>query len=198
MGSRAVLLVCRSAAAAAAARLAAPPGRSACRPRRHLDQDRTAVLRRLPAQPLAGRDADRFLRAAAEKAGFFDELGHVLAAPGRRTVPWNVKAARCCAISTLRRRRRPGVAARRGLGPGAGLRPGPARGRRPAAADPGPAGQRGGVHRRLPALLLATDGLAGVRVAPFQLLASEGASTTTGRTCGTSAWPTGSPPPSRT
>jgi hypothetical protein len=42
-----------------------------------------------------------------------------------------------------------------------------------------------------------TDGLTGVHIAPFQLLATDGAATTPGPTHGTSTWPIGWWPPTR-
>ena len=117
------------------------------------------------------------VRAAAEKAGLFDELGTSWLLLDAELLPVE-RQGRLAAARPVRRRRRrrPGLAARRGLGPGAGLRP---------RACPG----CGALLERTRARLAnaeaftaaylrycwATDGLAGVRVAPFQLLASEGA-----------------------
>ena len=160
MGSRAVLLVCRSPGAAPAVprllpplcqrpRLAAPgsawPGPGAIWTR----TGRPFFAREL-ASSLTGQ-----VGAAAEKAGLFDELGTSWLLLDAEVLPWNAKAGSLlrdqyaavgaaalaslpAAISVLEQAERP-RAARRG---------------RPAGADPVPAGQRGGVYRRLPALLL--------------------------------------------
>ena len=130
------------------------PPASACPlrpgPRRRLDQDRPAVL---PAS------ADGFAAGPAPRGGrggrAVRRARHVLAAPGRRTGPLE-RQGRLAAQGPVRGRRRgrPGLAPGRGLGPGAGGCPRPARRRRAAGPDQVAAGQRGRVHRRLPALLL--------------------------------------------
>ena len=182
MGSRAVLLVCRSPDEAQA-RFGLPGiGTVWTRTGRPFFP---AGLTGGPdrAGPRRGREGRPVRRAR-----------HVLAAPGRRTAAVERQGRPAAARPVRRRRRRrPGLAPGRGLGPGAGRIPGPARGRRPARPDPGPAGQRGGVHRRLPALLLGhrRAGRGARRPVPAARL-RRAPSTTSGRTCGTSPWPTGS------
>ena len=144
MGSRAVLLVCRSPADAR-------PG-SACPAPPAPIWTRTG--RPFFAAELTAALIDQ-VRAAAEKAGLFDELGTSWLLLDAELLPWNVKAG-----SLLRDQYAAvGAAALASLPAAVSVLAqasarGPARGRRPAGADPVPAGQRGGVHRRLPALLL--------------------------------------------
>ena len=144
MGSRAVLLVCRSPEDAAARFGVSPaPGAVWTRTGRpFFPPPLTASASRPGARRGRGGRAVRRAR-------------HVLAAPGRRTGPVE-RQGRTAAPRPVRRRRRgrPGLAPGRGLGPGAGGCPRPARRRRPAGPDQVAAGQRGRVHRRLPALLL--------------------------------------------
>ncbi len=162
MGSRAVLLVCRSAPAAAAA-----PASSA------------AVWTRT-GRPFFSPELTASLTgqvcAAAEKAGLFDELGTSWLLLDAEVLPWNAKAGSLlrdqyaavgaaalaslpAAISVLEQ------AGARGL-PDEGA---PLERTRSRLANP----------EAFTAAYLrycwATDGLAGVCVAPFQLLASEGA-----------------------
>ena len=191
MGSRAVLLVCRSpddapAAPAASAGSAAPAASAS------------------PAAPAASAGSARFglagagaiwtrtgrpffsdgraaslteqVRAAAERAGLFDELGTSWLLLDAELVPWNVKAG-----SLLRDQYAAvGAAALASLPAAASvLEQACARG----LPEVGPLLER--TRSRLAnaeaftAAYLrycwATEGLAGVRVAPFQLLASEGA-----------------------
>ena len=186
MGSRAVLLVCRSPAAArarfgvpaaaAAASPAAPPRQRPRRPlRRHLDPDRPAFF---PAAPTAAL-TDR-VRSAAEQAGLFSELDTSWLLFDAELLPWNVKAGQLlrdqyAAVGAAARASLPAAVA--ALEQAAG---------RPLPAD-GPAVDalldRTRARMTNAAAFTAaylrycwsTDGLSGVRVAPFQLLASEGA-----------------------
>ena len=166
MGSRAVLLVCRSSGDAQAS-FGLPGAAGAIW---------TRTGRPFFAGPLGSALIDQ-LRGAAAKAGLFDELGTSWLLLDAELVPWNVKAGAAAAGPVRRRRRgRPGLAPGCGLDPGAGLS---------AAGLP----EIGALLERTRARLAnaeaftaaylrycwATDGLAGVRVAPFQLLASEGA-----------------------
>ena len=117
------------------------------------------------------------LRAAADRAGLFDELGTSWLLLDAELLPWTPRPGSCCATSTPPSARPPGP------------RCPP---RWPRWSRPAP----GGLPERRPRLLertqsrqanaaaftaayrrycWPTDGLAGVRVAPFQLLASEGA-----------------------
>jgi protein phosphatase len=171
MGSRAVLLICRTPAAAQA-RFGVPPG-DAC----------GAIWTRtgrpfFPAALIADL-ADR-VRSAAEQAGLFSELDTLWLLLDAELLPWNAKAGQLlrdqyAAVGAAARASLP--AAVSVLEQAAG---------RPLPAD-GPA-----LHALLDrtrtrmtnadaftAAYLrycwSTDGLSGVRVAPFQLLASEGA-----------------------
>ena len=166
MGSRAVALVCRDLDAARA-RFGAPGGALGAvwtrTGRPFFDQPRTAEL------------VDR-VRAAAEAAGLFDELGTVLAAARRRAAAVVGQGRAAAARPVRRRRARPPAprcpaavsvleqAAAAGLDVSGLL----ARTRsRAANADAFTA-----AYRRY---CWETDGLTGIRLAPFQLLASEGA-----------------------
>jgi protein phosphatase len=154
MGSRAVLLVCRSA-----------PGGAAW----------TRTGRPFFAPALGSLLVDQ-VREAAEAAGLFDEFGTPWLLFDAELLPWNAKAgsllkdqyaavgaaalgALPAAVSALAR------AAARGL-PGADDLLGRTRARLANAEAFTAAYLR---------YCWATDGLAGVRVAPFQLLATEGA-----------------------
>ena len=121
------------------------------------------------------------VRAAAEKAGLFDELGTSWLLLDAELLPWNVKAG-----SLLRDQYAAvGAAAQASLPAAVSvLEQACARGQPEAALS-----EVGALLQRTQARLAnaeaftaaylrycwATDGLAGVRVAPFQLLASEGA-----------------------
>jgi protein phosphatase len=153
MGSRAVLLVCRSPAAAAASASSAAAAASAssahARSRFGLPGVAGAIWTRTGrpffAAALGSALIDQ-VRVAAEQAGLFAELGTSWLLLDAELLPWNVKAG-----SLLRDQYAAvGASALASL-------PGPARSPgvwRLAGADQGPAGQREGVHRRLPALLL--------------------------------------------
>ena len=170
MGSRAVLLVCRSPQAAQA-RFGVP---AACL-RRDLDPDRPAVLPPALNADLAGR-----LCAAAETAGLFDELGTTWLLLDAELLPWNVKAGQLLRDQYAAT----GAAARAAL-PAAVAALEQARARDLPADGPAVAALAERTRARaanaaaFTAAYLrycwATDGLAGVRVAPFQVLASEGA-----------------------
>jgi protein phosphatase len=165
MGSRAVLLICRSEDDARA-RFGVSAGAGAAW---------TRTGRPFFAGP-AGEHLTDQVRAAAEKAGLFDELGTSWLLLDAEILPWNVKAG------SLLRDQYAAVGA-------AALAALPA-----AAAALGQASTRdlpgiGDLLDRTQARLAnaraftaayarycwATDELAGVRVAPFQLLATEGA-----------------------
>ena len=111
MGSRAVLLICRSPQAAQARfGLPAADAAEASTPRRGLDQDRPPILpRRADRDP--GRPGGRGGRARRA----LRRAGHDLAAPGRRTAALE-RQGRPAAPRPVRRggRRRPDLAARRG------------------------------------------------------------------------------------
>ena len=161
MGSRAVLLICRTPAAAQA-RFGLPPAAPAQvaasrrdRPlRRDLDPHRPPLLPRPPDRG-PGRPDPSGRRAGRP----VPRPGHPLAAPRRRT-PALERQGRPAAPRPVRRDRgrRPRRPARRRRRPPAGRRPPPPR-RRPRpgfAARPYPRqdDERRRLHRRLPALLL--------------------------------------------
>jgi protein phosphatase len=165
MGSRAVLLVCRSPEDASA-RFGVSPGPGAVW---------TRTGRPFFPAPLTASLLDR-LREAAEAAGLFAELDTSWLLLDAELVPWNVKAGQLlknqyAAVGAAARAALPAAvsaleqAAARGL-PGVGELLDRTRSRR-ANADAFTA-----AYLRY---CWATDGLAGVRVAPFQLLATEGA-----------------------
>jgi protein phosphatase len=182
MGSRAVLLVCRSPSAAHA-RFGLPAGAASGAAHAGFglpaDAASGAVWTRT-GRPFFGAELTAALvgqvRAAAERAGLFGELDSTWLLLDAELLPWNVKAA-----GLLRDQYAPvGAAARAAL---------------PAAV----AALEQAAARLLPDLAALldrtrdrltnadaftdaylrycwpTDGLAGVQVAPFQLLASEGA-----------------------
>jgi protein phosphatase len=165
MGSRAVLLVCRSAQDAQARFGMAPASGAAW----------TRTGRPFFAAALGSSLVDQ-VREAAETAGLFDEFGTSWLLLDAELLPWNAKAgtllrdqyaavgaaalgALPAAVSAL------DLACARGL-PGAGAVAGRTRARLANAEAFTTAYLR---------YCWATDGLAGVRVAPFQLLATEGA-----------------------
>ena len=173
MGSRAVLLVCRSsddapaapAASASSARFGLPgPGAIWTRTGRpFFTPELTAAL-------------TEQVRAAAAKAGLFDELGTSWLLLDAELLPWNAKAGsllrdQYAAVGAAALASLPAVvsvleqADARGL-PDVGARLERARSRLANAEAFTAAYLR---------YCWATDGLTGVRVAPFQLLASEGA-----------------------
>ena len=152
------------------------PGRR-CR----LDPDRAAVLRRArSASRREGTDrrADSAsAREAAETAGLFDELATSWLLLDAELLPWNVKAGAAAARTSTPRSARPpwprsrprsrswSRRAARGL-PGVGDLLDRTRSRLANAEAFTAAYQR---------YCWAIDGLAGVRVAPFEVLATEGA-----------------------
>jgi len=165
MGSRAVLLVCRSPDDAAA-RFGVSPAPGAVW---------TRTGRPFFPPPLTASLLDR-LRLAAEAAGLFAELDTSWLLLDAELVPWNVKAGsllkdQYAAVGAAARASLPAAvsaleqAAARGL-PGVGELLDRTRSRR-ANADAFTA-----AYLRY---CWATHGLTGVRVAPFQLLATEGA-----------------------
>jgi protein phosphatase len=170
MGSRAVLLVCRSpddarAASASSARFGlAGAGTIWTRTGRPFFSDGRAAS--LTEQ----------VRAAAEKAGLFEELGTSWLLLDAELVPWNVKAG-----SLLRDQYAAvGAAALASLPAAVSvLDQACARGLSGVGAVAERTRARLANAEAFTAAYLrycwATDGLAGVRVAPFQLLASEGA-----------------------
>jgi protein phosphatase len=171
MGSRAVLLICRTPAAAQA-RFGLPAG-GTC----------GAVWTRTgrPFFPagLTADLADR-VRAAAETAGLFSELDTLWLLLDAELLPWNVKAGQLLRDQYAAT----GAAARAAL-PAAVAALEQAR----ARALPADGAAVGALLDRTRARMTnadaftaaylrycwSTDGLAGVRVAPFQVLASEGA-----------------------
>ena len=167
MGSRAVLLVCRSHGAARA-RFGLPP------------EAASGTVWTRTGRPFfdAGRIAaltDQ-VRAAAESAGLFDELGTTWLLLDAELLPWNVKAA-----GLLHDQYAATAAAARAALPAAVA----ALEQAAARPEPAVAALLDRTRARLTnadAFTAAylrycwpTEGLAGVRVAPFQLLASEGA-----------------------
>ena len=182
MGSRAVLLVCRSAADAAA-RFGVTDGMGA-----------GAVWTRT-GRPFFGPELTAALldqvRSAATAAGLFDELGTPWLLLDAELLPWSAKAGQllrdqyAAVDAAARAALPPAIAAiERALARGVDA---------PAPTPAGEASETGGV---LAALLARTrsrlanaaefgaayqrycwpvDGLAGVRIAPFAVLASEGA-----------------------
>ena len=173
MGSRAVLLVCRSPAAAPAA-----PAASASSARFGLPGPGAIWTR--TGRPFFAPELTAALtgqvRAAAEKAGLFDELDTAWLLLDAELLPWNAKAGsllrdQYAAVGAAARASLPAAvsvleqACARGL-PDVGARLERTRSRLANA------------EAFIAAYLRycwATDGLTGVRVAPFQLLASEGA-----------------------
>ena len=179
MGSRAVLLVCRSPDDAGS-RFGLPgPGAIWTRTGRPF----FAASQHSPS--LAAALIEQ-VRAAAEKAGLFAELGTSWLLLDAELVPWNVKAG-----SLLRDQYAAvGAAALASLPAAVSvLEQACARGQPEGALPQGALLEVGALLERTQARLAnaeaftaaylrycwATDGLAGVRVAPFQLLASEGA-----------------------
>ena len=153
-----------------------------------MDAHRAAVLR--PARDR--RLLDR-LRAAAEAAGLFDELATAWLLLDAELLPWSAKAGQL-----LRDQYAAVGAAARGALPAASRRCEQAAARLDVSAllpHPVAGASRRRFHRRLWALLLADRRPGRLRLAPFQVLARKGPSTTTGRTPGTSTSPTGWPRP---
>jgi protein phosphatase len=195
MGSRAVLLVCRSPDAARSRfGLPAPDAAAPAPAAGALGAVWTRTGRPFFApEPTASLLAQ--VRAAAEQAGLFDELGTTWLLLDAELLPWNVKAGQLLRDQYAA----VGAAARASLPAAvAALEQASARVAPTAPADSAPhtTPASDASRARLGALLdrtrarLAnaeaftiaylrycwdTEGLAGVRVAPFQLLASEGA-----------------------
>jgi protein phosphatase len=174
MGSRAVLLVCRSPQEAAA-RFGVSPAPGAVWTRTGRPFFPAAPAAPGSRAPLTASLLDR-VREAAEAAGLFAELDTSWLLLDAELVPWNVKAGQLlkdqyAAVGAAARASLPAAAsaleqaAARGL-PGVGDLLDRTRSRL-ANADAFTA-----AYLRY---CWATDGLAGVRVAPFQLLATEGA-----------------------
>ena len=171
MGSRAVLLIGRSPQAARA-RFGVPAG------------DTCGAIWTRTGPPVLPRRADRFagrpLCAAAETAGLFDELGTPWLLLDAELLPWNVKAGQLLRDQYAAI----GAAARAAL-PAAVAALEQARARDLPADGPALHALVDRTRARLTnadaftAAYLrycwSTDGLAGVRVAPFQLLATEAA-----------------------
>jgi protein phosphatase len=165
MGSRAVLLICRSEDDARA-RFGVTAGAGAAW---------TRTGRPFFAGP-AGEHLTDQVRAAAEKAGLFDELGTSWLLLDAEILPWNVKAG-----SLLRDQYAAVGAAALAALPAAVT----ALGQASARDLPGIGDLLDRTQARLAnaqaftaayaRYCWATDELAGVRVAPFQLLATEGA-----------------------
>jgi protein phosphatase len=183
MGSRAVLLVCRSPEDASSRFGVSPaPGAVWTRTGRPFfpaapaaSASSAAPAASANSAPLAAQLLDR-VRHAAEEAGLFAELDTSWLLLDAELVPWNVKAGQLlrdqyAAVGAAALASLPAAASAleqavaRGL-PGVGDLLDRTRSRR-ANADAFTA-----AYLRY---CWATDGLAGVRVAPFQLLATEGA-----------------------
>lgn len=164
MGSRAVLLVCRNEAAAGA-RFGTSDGSGAVW---------TRTGRPFFSPELTAALVDR-VRIAAERAGLFDELDTSWLLLDAELLPWSVKAGQLLRDQYAA----VGAAARASLPAAAGaLRRALARG-----VDVAELGGRASARSVNADLFVTaykrycweTDGLTGVRVAPFQVLASEGA-----------------------
>ncbi len=171
MGSRAVLLICRTRAAAQA-RFGVPPD-NAC------GTIWTRTGRPFFPAALTADLADR-VRSAAEQAGLFSELDTGWLLLDAELLPWNVKAGQLlrdqyAAVGAAARASLPAAAA--------ALEQAQARALPAAAAAVDALLDRTRARMTNADAFTAaylrycwsTDGLAGVRVAPFQLLASEGA-----------------------
>jgi protein phosphatase len=164
MGSRAVALICRSADAARA-RFGTPDGASGAvwtrTGRSFFDAGLTAAL------------VSRLV-AAAESAGLFDELATSWLLLDAELLPWSAKAEQLlrdqyAAVGAAARSALPVATAALELAAARGLDVGPLLERtREREAD---AAAFTAAYRRY---CWPTDGLAGVRLAPFQLLAFEG------------------------
>ena len=165
MGSRAVALVCRGLDAARA-RFGAPGDA--------LGAVWTRTGRPFFDETLTARLVDR-VRAAAEKAGLFDELGTGWLLLDAELLPWSAKAGQLlrdqyAAVGAAARTALPAAVSALEQAAAAGLDVSGLLARtrsRNANADAFAA-----AYRRYQ---WETDGLDGIQVAPFQLLASEGA-----------------------
>ena len=165
MGSRAVALVCRDLDAARA-RFGAPGDT--------LGAVWTRTGRPFFDQTLTARLVNR-LRAAARQAGLFDELGTGWLLLDAELLPWSAKAGQLlrdqyAAVGAAARTALPAAVSALEQAAAAGLDVSGLLARtRSRNAN---AGAFAAAYRRY---YWETDGLDGVRVAPFQLLASEGA-----------------------
>ncbi len=165
MGSRAVVLVCRTPTAARA-RFGAPgdqPGAMWTRTGRPFLSDE-----------LSAQLVDQ-LRAVVEKAGLFDELDTSWLLLDAELMPWSVKAGQLlrdqyAAVGAAARASLPAAVAVLGQAAATGLDVGDLLGR--TRAREVNAAAFTDAYRRY---CWPTDGLVGVRIAPFQLLATEGA-----------------------
>jgi protein phosphatase len=165
MGSRAVVLVCRTPEAAQA-RFGAPGGRSGAVWTR---TGRPFFADDLTAQ-LIGE-----LRAATEQAGLFDELETSWLLLDAELLPWSAKAAQLlrdqyAAVGAAARAALPSAVAVLTQAAAVGLEVGELLDR--TRAREVNASAFTDAYRRY---CWPTDGLVGVRVAPFQVLATEGA-----------------------
>jgi protein phosphatase len=167
MGSRCVALVCRSAAAATA-RFGAPAGQAG---------QAGAVWTRT-GRPFFGPDLTAALvarlAAAAEEAGLFDELGSPWLLLDAELLPWSAKAGQLlrdqyAAVGAAARAALPAAVSALSQAAAAGLDVSALLDRTRARADNAAAFTA--AYRRY---CWPTEGLTGVRVAPFQLLACEG------------------------
>jgi protein phosphatase len=168
MGSRAVLLICRSPQAAQA-RFGLPANGAAW----------TRTGRPFFPAALTATLAAR-VGAAAEKAGLFDELDTSWLLLDAELLPWNVKAAHLLRdqYAALAAAARASLPAAVSVLEQAAARPLPADGARVAELLDRTRARAANADAFTAAYLRycwPTDHLAGVRVAPFQLLASEGA-----------------------
>ncbi|HEY6310964.1 MAG TPA: polynucleotide kinase-phosphatase [Streptosporangiaceae bacterium] len=186
MGSRAVLLICRSPQAAQT-RFGLPgPAADAAKASPAADAAKAspaAVWTRtgrpfFPAALTATLAAQ--VGAAAEKAGLFDELDTSWLLLDAELLPWNVKAAQLLRdqYAALAAAARASLPAAVSVLEQAAARPLPADGARVAGLLDRTRARAANADAFTAAYLRycwPTDHLAGVRVAPFQLLASEGA-----------------------
>jgi protein phosphatase len=165
MGSRAVALVCRSLGAARA-RFGAPGDQ--------LGAVWTRTGRPFFSGELMAQFVDR-LRAAAEAAGLFDELGTPWLLLDAELLPWSAKAGQLlrdqyAAVGAAARASLPVAVSLLGQAAAAGLDVGDLLERTRTRELNAAAFTDAYRHYCWP-----TDGLTGVRIAPFQLLAAEGA-----------------------
>src|SRR6201996_2417881 len=165
MGSRAVVLVCRSEADAVT-RFGVSPGMGA-------GAVWTRTGRPFFGPALTSALLDR-VRATAEAAGLFDELSTSWLLLDAELLPWSAKAGQLlrdqyAAVGAAARAAIPSAVAALAQAAAAGLEVGALLTRTQARA--GNADAFTEAYRRY---CWPTDGLAGVRLAPFQVLASEG------------------------
>lgn len=165
MGSRAVALVCRSAEAARS-RFGGPGGGSGAVWTR---TGRPFLSEELSAQLVDG------LRVSAERAGLFDELDTPWLLLDAEVLPWSAKAGpllrdQYASVGAAARAALPGVIGALRQAADAGLDVTDLLARTEARAANATAFTE--AYRRY---CWPTDGLDGVRVAPFQVLATEGA-----------------------